>query len=85
MNYKQLAILCGARTQPGYIEDPNGSGDSIYVEDKFLDCSEMNLEEYTKLIVLDCLKVHMILVKRHSNPNDVKNALFERLGLDKKE
>ncbi len=52
---KELAIKAGGTWQGGYIEQANG--DSVYTERKFVSGSDLDVEQFAKLILEECMLI----------------------------
>ena len=51
----ELAIKAGGIWQGGYVEQANG--DSVYTDKKFVSGGDMDVEQFARLIVRECIKV----------------------------
>lgn len=49
----ELAIQAGGVWQGGYVEQANG--DSVYTEHKFVHGGDMDVEQFARLLVQECL------------------------------
>jgi len=50
----ELAVQAGGIWQGGYVEQANG--DSVYVDKKFVSGSDMDVEQFARLLVQECEK-----------------------------
>lgn len=51
----ELAIQAGGVWRGGYVEHPNG--DSVYTDKKYVSGCDMDVEQFTQLIVQECMEV----------------------------
>ena len=51
----ELAIQAGGIWQGGYVEQANG--DSVYTDRKFVSGSDMDVEQFARLLVKECAKI----------------------------
>jgi hypothetical protein len=52
---KELAVQAGGIWQGGYVEQANG--DSVYTDKKFVSGGDMDVEQFARLLVKECMKV----------------------------
>jgi hypothetical protein len=51
----ELAVQAGGIWQGGYVEQANG--DSVYTDKKFVSGSDMDVEQFARLLVKECMTV----------------------------
>jgi hypothetical protein len=51
----ELAIQAGGIWQGGYVEQDNG--DSVYTEHKFVHGGDMDVEQFARLLVKECIEI----------------------------
>ena len=74
----ELAIQCGGIWRGGYVDAPNG--DSVYTDKKFVDGSELNVTQFAKLIVQECMQLNRDILCE-DDPNYLDQIYREHFGV----
>jgi 2,4-dienoyl-CoA reductase-like NADH-dependent reductase (Old Yellow Enzyme family) len=74
-----LAIQAGGIWQGGYVEQANG--DSVYTEHKFVHGGDMDVEQFARLLIQECIDIVGIGGEFASRPKLVEK-LQEHFGVE---
>jgi 2,4-dienoyl-CoA reductase-like NADH-dependent reductase (Old Yellow Enzyme family) len=75
----ELAIQAGGIWQGGYVEQANG--DSVYTEHKFVHGGDMDVEQFARLLIQECIDIVGIGGEFASRPKLVEK-LQEHFGVE---